>query len=51
MIRPVFTEIVLFLLPFVLYARVSVGDQGRRAASGLLAAVAHRLAGRSPRSR
>ena len=28
MIRPVFTELALFLAPFVVYAHLSGGDQG-----------------------
>ena len=40
MIRPVFTEIVLFLAPFVLYAVFLWATQGRRDGSQILAAGA-----------
>ena len=34
MIRPVLTELALFLAPFVAYAVVSVGDARRRCSTG-----------------
>ena len=44
MIRPVLTEIALFLAPFVVYARLPVGDARGRARSATLAAGALCLA-------
>ena len=44
MIRPVLTEIALFLAPFLVYAVVPVGDARGRAASAILDAAAPGLA-------
>ena len=44
MIRPVFTELALFLAPFVVYAHLSGGDQGGAADAGVLAAQGARHA-------
>ena len=44
MIRPVLTELALFLAPFVVYAIFLWATRARRARSGALVDVAHRLA-------
>ena len=44
MIRPVFTELALFLAPFVVYAHLSGGDQGRADDACVVAAEGARVA-------